>query len=86
VATPCRRSRTFRAWIPTSKRACPPRCAARDDDGDDRDRPVRRSFIERAPTLADVHGSLAAGLLSVRTRDGQWAYGQAPLAASARLT
>jgi hypothetical protein len=36
--------------------------------------------------LADVHGSLAAGLLSVRTRDGQWAYGQAPLAASARLT
>jgi len=37
------------------------------------------------PTLAEVHGSMAAGLLSARTPDGQWVYGQALLKASAQM-
>jgi hypothetical protein len=41
--------------------------------------------LELAPTLADVHGSMSAGLLSARTPAGQWAYGQALLEASAKL-
>ncbi len=41
--------------------------------------------LDLAPTLADVHGSMSAGLLSARTADGQWAYGQALLRASAQL-
>jgi aminoglycoside phosphotransferase (APT) family kinase protein len=41
--------------------------------------------LELAPTLADVHGGMAAGTLSVRAPDGQWAFGQALLKASAQL-
>jgi len=41
--------------------------------------------FDLAPTLADVHGSMSAGLLSARTSAGQWSYGQALLKASARL-
>lgn len=41
--------------------------------------------FELAPTLGDVHGSMSAGTLSARTPDGQWAYGQALLKASAQL-
>lgn len=38
-----------------------------------------------APTLGEVHGSIGAGTLSARTPDGQWAFGQALLKASAQL-
>ncbi len=41
--------------------------------------------FELAPTLGDVHGSMGAGTLSARTADGQWAYGEALLKASAQL-
>jgi aminoglycoside phosphotransferase (APT) family kinase protein len=41
--------------------------------------------FELAPTLADVHGSMRAGMLSARTPDGQWAYARALLKASAQL-
>ena len=41
--------------------------------------------FELAPTVGDIHGSMSAGLLSARTADGQWAYGQALLKASAQL-
>ena len=39
--------------------------------------------LERAPTLADVYGGLRSQ--GVRTADGQWAFGQALLKASAQL-
>lgn len=42
-------------------------------------------MFELAPTLADVHGSMAARALDVRSPDGQWAFGQALLKASAQL-
>lgn len=38
-----------------------------------------------APTLDQVHGLMRAGALSARTPEGQWTYGLALLAASARL-
>jgi aminoglycoside phosphotransferase (APT) family kinase protein len=38
-----------------------------------------------APTLVDVYGRMRAGTLSARKPDGQWAFGQALLEASARL-
>jgi hypothetical protein len=41
--------------------------------------------LELAPTLGDIHGGMAAGTLSARTPDGQWAYGQALLKTSAQL-
>lgn len=41
--------------------------------------------FELAPTLADVHGSMAARTLDVRSPEGQWAFGQALLKASAQL-
>lgn len=41
--------------------------------------------FERAPTLDDVYASMRAGTLSARTPDGQWAFGQALLKASAQL-
>jgi len=41
--------------------------------------------FELAPTLGDVHGNMRAGTLSARTPDGQWAFGQALLKASAQL-
>ena len=41
--------------------------------------------FELAPTLADVHGSMRMGTLSARATDGQWAFGQALLKASAEL-
>jgi len=39
----------------------------------------------RAPTLGDVYGAMGAGTLSARSPDGQWAFGQALLKASAQL-
>ncbi len=41
--------------------------------------------VALAPTLADVYAGMRAGTLSARTPDGQWAFGQALLEASARL-
>ena len=41
--------------------------------------------FELAPTLGEVHGNMRAGMLSARTPEGQWAYGQALLRASAQL-
>jgi aminoglycoside phosphotransferase (APT) family kinase protein len=41
--------------------------------------------FELAPTLGDVHGGMRTGTLGARTSDGQWAFGQALLKASAQL-
>ncbi len=41
--------------------------------------------FELAPTLGDAYGSMRMGTLSARTPDGQWAFGQALLKASAQL-
>jgi aminoglycoside phosphotransferase (APT) family kinase protein len=41
--------------------------------------------LDLAPTLSDIHGSMAAGTLSARSTDGQWAFGQALLKASAQM-
>lgn len=41
--------------------------------------------IDEAPTLAGVYAGMGTGTLSARAPAGQWAFGQALLAASARL-